>query len=498
MELEPHPLAKLFPLMSPEESNELRASIKAHGLRQPITLFEGKILDGINRWIACKRLGIRPKTVEFAGSDPLAFVLDLNCYRRHLDVSQRALIAGRLATLKWGGDRKGKDQELNLSLDIPNAARALGVSSGSVKAARVVLEDGAPELVRAVDQKRLAISAARQLTRLPRRDQVRITAESNPKKRRQLIRAAKDHIRREPKPEPPPAELTLSSKTVGKTTKLLAYSVSEWEALAADDRVARIAAGFEAKGGRMNEQSGSSIEWARWSHNTVTGCLHDCPYCYARDIANKMYSHRFTPTFYPERLAGPGGVEVPSEAKTDESYRNVFANSMSDLFGQWVPKEWIDATIEMARKNPQWNFLTLTKFPQRAAEFEFPANWWMGTTVDAQSRVANAEKAFFKIRCKTKWLSVEPLLEPLSFERLDLFQWLVIGGASESTKTPKWVPEFDWVGDLTAAARKVGCRVYHKTNLELGDAIRLREFPWVKPVRKVLPDSFRYLKGLRT
>ena len=169
---------------------------------------------------------------------------------------------------------------------------------------------------------------------------------------------------------------------------------------------------------------------------------------------------------------------------------------MSDLFGAWVPADWIAATIEMARRNPKWQFLTLTKFPQRAAEFEFPNNWWMGTTVDAQSRVENAEKAFAKIACKTKWLSVEPMLEPLIFKRLDLFEWVVIGGASASTQTPEWRPPYRWAARLTLEATNAGCRVYHKTNLGVHDGPRLREFPWVKPTEAALAKSLRYLKGM--
>ena len=170
---------------------------------------------------------------------------------------------------------------------------------------------------------------------------------------------------------------------------------------------------------------------------------------------------------------------------------------MSDLFGEWVPKDWIDATIQMARQNPQWKFLVLTKFPQRACKFTFPSNWWMGTTVDAQSRVANAERAFAEIQCDTKWLSVEPLLQPLKFKRLDLFQWIVIGDASRSKNTPAWVPPLDWVVDLHQAARQAGLKVYYKTNCGLEDTIRVREFPWVEPSPKLLPESMQYLDGLR-
>jgi len=312
-----------------------------------------------------------------------------------------------------------------------------------------------------------------------------------------LIRLAQGYVRAQRASAPRKEPLTLR-RTRGETRPAeQAYSIAEWEGLEIGARKEIIAAGFDCRT-KLNEQPSDAIEWARRSLNTVTGCMHDCPYCYARDIAERStaYPQGFAPTFHPSRLGAPANEPLPPEAKTDPAYRNVFANSMSDLFGQWVPREWIEATIEMARRNPQWNFLTLTKFPQRAADFDFPDNWWMGTTVDAQARVANAEKAFARIRCGTKWLSVEPLLQPLTFGRLDLFQWLVIGGASASTKTPAWVPPFDWLAALCAAARAAGLAIYHKTNLGLDDRMRLREFPWARRSRPRVPAPFRYLKGL--
>jgi protein gp37 len=174
----------------------------------------------------------------------------------------------------------------------------------------------------------------------------------------------------------------------------------------------------------------------------------------------------------------------------DDTNKNIFANSMSDLFGKWVPEDWIEATIKMAQRNPQWNFLVLTKFPQRAADFEFPQNWWMGTTIDTQARVDNAERAFTKIKCGTKWLSCEPLLEQLKFKHLDLFQWVVIGGASRSNRTPEWHPPFDWLASLHAQARSAGCRVYHKANCGLSDEMRVKEFPWTESKLKSLPKEF--------
>lgn len=272
------------------------------------------------------------------------------------------------------------------------------------------------------------------------------------------------------------------------------FSVDEYNALSNEEWEQLLDAESDAK---LNKQDSTSIEWAQWSWNPITGCKHDCPYCYARDIAKRytnVYKNGFEPSVWPARLQAPFNTYPPKAAVSDVAYKNVFTGSMADIFGRWVPAEWIDAVLWQVAENPQWNFLFLTKFPQRVHEFdELPENAWMGTTVDCQERVANAEKAFAKMKGGIKWLSVEPMLTPLKFSRLDLFDWVVIGGASRSSQTPAWVPPFDWVVDLHEQAREAGCAIYHKDNLGLGDAIRLKEFPWQERDGKHLPDALKYL-----
>jgi len=268
-------------------------------------------------------------------------------------------------------------------------------------------------------------------------------------------------------------------------------TVSEWDKMPEDERLLL----FHASQKTLNKQDNTSIEWAQWSWNPITGCKHDCPYCYARDIASRFYPQKFEPSIYPERFNAPKNTKVPSAANEDVAYKNIFTGSMTDVFGRWVPDEWIRRTIGVVKECSQWNFLFLTKFPQRVHEYEtdLPSNAWMGTTVDCQQRVDNAEKAFAKMSGGTKWLSIEPMLTPLQFSRLDLFDWIVIGGASKSTKTPDWKPPFDWIADLHMQARDNGCKVYHKDNLGMSDAVRLKEFPWEPIERKKLPDAFKYL-----
>jgi Protein of unknown function (DUF3102)/Protein of unknown function (DUF5131) len=86
---------------------------------------------------------------------------------------------------------------------------------------------------------------------------------------------------------------------------------------------------------RTNER----VDWAWYTWNPVTGCEHDCIYCYARDIANRFYPEKFQPTFHPERLQAPHNTPLPPEAATDIGARNVFTVSMGDLFGKWDPQE---------------------------------------------------------------------------------------------------------------------------------------------------------------
>ena len=273
-------------------------------------------------------------------------------------------------------------------------------------------------------------------------------------------------------------------------------TVTDWQAADAAQR-AEILFAQHASNNTYN-QTNDNVEWASWTWNPVTGCLHNCPYCYARDIANRFYTHmpkgeEFAPAFYPERLAAPRNTKRPDTDAIEDPVRrmglgNVFVCSMADLFGKWVPTEWIDAVLQQAWENPQWNFLFLTKFPIRMAEFKYPPNTWIGTTVDTQYAVERAEKAFRKVRESgyegVAWLSCEPMMERLTFSGLDMFDWVVVGGASKSTQTPEFRPPFEWIVHLWQQAKAIDLPVYMKTNLFLDDAHkgieipnRVREYP---------------------
>jgi protein gp37 len=253
---------------------------------------------------------------------------------------------------------------------------------------------------------------------------------------------------------------------------------------------------------KFNRQDSDGIDWAQNSWNPIVGCKHPCEIlCWAHDITLRFpgrYPHGFNPVFRPRMLNAPRNTPVPPEAAFDGRYKNVFTVSMGDMFGGWVPPEWIEAILAVERANPQWNFLHLTKFPQRLIKFDLPLNTWIGTTVDWQARVPNAEEAFAKLREKYPdiilFASVEPMLEPIQFKRLDLFNLIIIGGAAQSMRTPEWRPPHRWIMDLIAQADAVGRKVFEKTNLH---GNRILELPFDPPIKndypQVAPDVFRYL-----
>jgi protein gp37 len=255
----------------------------------------------------------------------------------------------------------------------------------------------------------------------------------------------------------------------------MTYTLDHWNDLDSGTRASIVAAGLANPATRFNATN-ENISWAQWSWNPITGCRHGCPYCYARDIANRFYPEKFEPTFHPDRLGGPIHQRPPKPGAA-EGERAVFTVSMGDLFGRWVPQEWIDAVFEATRRAPAWRFLFLTKNLARLAEQVWPPNAWVGTTIDSQARIKAAEAAFKNVKAAVCWLSCEPLLEPLRFERLDLFQWIVIGARSQTTGAAAMQPEHEWVEDLTRQARTAGCSVYIKPNYITPAAQCFKEYP---------------------
>ena len=191
-----HPFAEIFPLIEGADFDELVQDIQLHGLREPIVLLNGQILDGRNRYRACVAAGLlRADTVPGiahlkyfrwhvpAGheapphDDLIAFVISKNLRRRQLDESQRGLVAARLATMRQGART---DLAPIGAMSDSQAARALKVSERTVERGKKVIREGASELQLAVESGELRISTAAMLARLPKDEQVRLLREAAP------------------------------------------------------------------------------------------------------------------------------------------------------------------------------------------------------------------------------------------------------------------------------------------------------------------------------
>lgn len=198
-EIDHHPIANIWPLMEGKEFEALKEDIKrTEKLLHPIVLFENKILDGRNRYNACKDLALKPDFVQLpAGTDPIAYVLSANEQRRHMSQSQRALVAAKLANLKLGDNQHSGGE----GLSIEKASQLLNVSNASVSRCKSVLSTGVPELVQMVEQDRLPASVAEELAKHTKDKQTKLVKEGANAVRK-FVKAEKE--KEEKKGETPP------------------------------------------------------------------------------------------------------------------------------------------------------------------------------------------------------------------------------------------------------------------------------------------------------
>jgi protein gp37 len=209
----------------------------------------------------------------------------------------------------------------------------------------------------------------------------------------------------------------------------------------------------------------TKIEWTEMSWNPVTGCdkiSAGCLHCYAELMAQRLqamgqekYVNGFKLTLHPEAL---------NEPYRHRKSKVFFLSSMSDVFHNDVPVEYIQKIFRVMKENPQHVFQVLTKradvlrYYDSEGLLEWTHNIWMGTTVE-NAKVTNRITLLRQTGAKVKFLSCEPLLGALPNLNLKNIDWIIVGG--ESGRTPRPIKQ-EWVEDIQQQCTKANVAFFFK------------------------------------
>ena len=218
----------------------------------------------------------------------------------------------------------------------------------------------------------------------------------------------------------------------------------------------------------LNKQGLDKIDWTDYTWNPISGCKHGCNYCYVKRLENRLKNSMMHPALHPSRYDDIVGLTKPS---------NIFVGSSGDMWGEWVPRLWIQTVLDIVEKYPQHNFQFLTKNPKRYNEFDLPENGIYGTTVDGFAPTgANSILLYQCVPGKNKtFISFEPLLKHIPVGQLQDLQyvnWIIIGADSNRGADK---PPLHWAGALITAAQEYGVPVFVKDNYNYPD--RFKEMP---------------------
>lgn len=284
----------------------------------------------------------------------------------------------------------------------------------------------------------------------------------------------------------------------------------------------------------------TKIDWCDSTWNPVTGCLHGCEYCYARNISERFkarelgefgeekvngnyiyelnspllqrtsngacvksaYPYGFSPTLHRYRLNDYIGKQG----------RNIFACSMADLFGSWVPDSWIEEVFVACEKAPQHNYLFLTKNPNGIPKSSniyngvfgiHSDNYWFGTSITCQKDLEDRLWSLLQVRGHS-FLSIEPILDKLDLDCVwvsekqqevmlsipkktayyfgggqscHMPEWVIIG-AETGRRTGKVTPKREWIEDIVNGCRKAEIPIFMKSSLaDIWGEPLIQEFP---------------------
>lgn len=216
----------------------------------------------------------------------------------------------------------------------------------------------------------------------------------------------------------------------------------------------------------------TKIEWCDYTWNPVTGCKHNCEYCYARKIAARFagtpaWPTGFDPLMRTDRLGDP---------LTTKGARSIFVCSMADLFGQWVPNNWIDAVFDACRQAPKHTYIFLTKSPVRYSYIRgeyFTGNKWFGASITSAKDLSKIEY-LQKQPEGNFFVSFEPLLGDLGDLNLDGIGQVIIGAQTNPTVEVNDA----WVMSIEKEADRVGAKIFVKDSLMYHPTTCRRELAW--------------------
>jgi len=443
-----HPIASAFPMKPDDEFWELVDHIQENGVASELMREKGTnlLIDGRNRLLAISITQSLFEVVDIEPEHVLAYVTANNLHAKKFSTDQKAMIAAKLRPYYEALARERQKH---------HGGTAPGVKSLVEKIPQVKKSRARDEAGRAAGVNGKYVDMATQVASVDAKLSEQVMAgRVKLKKAHASIKSILDAAKAEAKAnKPAPAVIEMT------------------QIVTVDGRVSEIK---KPQHPSFNKTNGS-VSWAKWTWNPVTGCEHGCKFCYAREIANSqrmadVYPFQFAPAFHEYRLEAP--KLTPCKQSDDPTEGRVFVCSMADLFGKWVPDKWISDVFKACSETPCWEYLFLTKWPKRYSMLATLPKAWFGASIIKQGdvqRVTRDMTAFDVHPGITRWVSLEPMLEPITFSDLSWCDLMVIGSQTSTTQpegyVPAFAPKFEWVADVVQQCRDQGVPYYLKPNL---------------------------------